>query len=160
MSKDKDMSKLRRSRFQIFDSWPRPRRFSLLNLLCLFLFLTVLLTAYMHGLIEVDSSRVVINIASAAQNARNMQRIKDLEHRQSSESFLQKNVNFDNEFKKSRERDDEEEPRRGRYDLKQQHEHEDNINQIRFPLNSDNDNDNDVKKTTRKHNKRKKSAEK
>lgn len=157
MAKDKDMSKLRRSRFQMFDSWPRPRRFSLLNLLCLFLFLTVLLTAYMHGLIEVDSSRVVINIASAAQNARNMQRLKDLEHRQSSESFLQKNINLDNEFEMSRERDEDEAPRRGRYDLKQkQHEHEDNLNQIKFPLNNDNDN----KKTTKKHNKRKKSDEK
>lgn len=70
------MAKLKRAKqpMSLLDTWPRsPRRFSLLNLLCLFLVCTVLLTAYMHGLIEVDSNRLVINIASsAAESARNV----------------------------------------------------------------------------------------
>lgn len=83
------MAKLKRAKqpMSLLDTWPRsPRRFSLLNLLCLFLVCTVLLTAYMHGLIEVDSNRLVINIASAAESARNVPRVHDLD--KSGESSL------------------------------------------------------------------------
>lgn len=112
------LTKLKRVRqLATLHTWPR--RVSLLNLLCLFLVVTILLTAYMHGLIEVDSSRLVINIASnngvagsGRNNAIEAPRL-DLDESESylSESALSalKNKNLDRRLPSAA----------GRYDIKE-----------------------------------------
>lgn len=51
--------KFRRFKYITINNW----RISIIHLLCVFVFVTVFATAYLHGLIELDSNRVVIKIA-------------------------------------------------------------------------------------------------
>lgn len=96
------MTKLRRVKpLTMLHTWSR--RVSVVNILCMFLFMTVVLTAYLHGLIEVDSNRLVINIASGSSGDR--RQVEFDESVDLSESSLSRSQNNDE--------------RRGRYNLKE-----------------------------------------
>lgn len=125
------MAKLKRAKqpMSLLNTWPRsPRRFSLLNLLCLFLVCTVLLTAYMHGLIEVDSNRLVINIASAAESARNVPRVRDLD--KSEESSLSGGGGGGGEAVRKNNKPGDAAERHGRYDLQKINMHKQQDNRL------------------------------
>lgn len=72
--------------------WRWRRRLGLssasVNVLCFFLIATVLVTAYLHGLIEVDSSRLVINIDGGGAGPRKAPRGQRYYRFDESENYL------------------------------------------------------------------------
>lgn len=101
--------KLKRFKYLSINNW----RISLINLLCISLVVTIFLTAYLHGLIELDTNRLVINIAPASITKNNHaqpqnQQInnKNNDRQQSPESLLnENNENYLSDIKRINQND-------------------------------------------------------